>query len=101
MGIISVGMIMDFHLIFSVLAVSRNDLVGCQLVGVIGIFATFASAAYHFFLSSLIDTLSKLYNPKELSHRKYHFFSIICGLFFSMMSILLHDNGLNVSYILD
>jgi hypothetical protein len=65
---------------------------------VIGVFATFAGAAYHFFLSILIDNLSKVYNPKELSYRKYNFFSIMCGLSFSMVSILLHDNGLNVRY---
>jgi hypothetical protein len=94
MGIIIVDCIMTTHLIFSLTSVSKRNLVGCQLVGLIGVFATFASAAYHFYLSELINTLSKVFNPKDLSHLKYHFYAIMCGLFFSMFSIIVEDIGI-------
>jgi hypothetical protein len=63
-------------------------------VGLIGVFATFASAAYHYYLSELINTLSKVFNPKDLSHLKFHFYAIMCGLFFSMFSIIVEDIGI-------
>ena len=85
------------HLIFSITSLSRRSLVGCQLVGLIGVFATFASAAYHFYLSELILSVSKVFNPKDLSHLKYHFYAIMTGLFFSMFSIVIEDIGITVS----
>lgn len=94
MGIIIVDCIMTIHLIFSLTSVSKRNLIGCQLVGLIGVFATFASAAYHFYLSELINTLSKVFNPKDLSHLKYHFYAIMFGLFFSMFSIIVEDIGI-------
>ena len=97
MGIIIVNVIMVVHVVFSVLPVSKKNLVGCQLVGLIGVFATFAGAAYHYFLSELILTLSKVFNPKDLSHLKYHFYAIMTGLFFSMFSIIIEDIGITVS----
>ena len=96
MGIIIVDEIMVVHLLFSILNMSKKNLVGCQLVGLIGVFATFASAAYHFYLSELINTLAKVFNPKDLSHLKYHFYAIMCGLFFSMFSIIIEDIGITV-----
>ena len=96
MGIIIVDEIMVVHLIFSILSMSKKNLVGCQLVGLIGVFATFAGAAYHFYLSELINTLSKVFNPKDLSHLKYHFYAIMTGLFFSMFSIIIEDIGITV-----
>lgn len=94
MGIIIVDGIMVLHLIFSVMSTTKKSLVGCQLVGLIGVFATFASAAYHYYLSELINTLSKVFNPKDLSHLKFHFYAIMCGLFFSMFSIIVEDIGI-------
>jgi hypothetical protein len=96
MGIIIVNEIMAVHLIFSVLTISKRNLVGCQLVGLLGVFATFSSAAYHFYLSELILTLSKVFNPKDLSHLKYHFYAILTGLIFSMFAILVEDIGITV-----
>lgn len=61
-----------------------------------GVFSTFAGAAYHFFISELIDSLQKVYNPKEISHIKYHFYAVITGLFFSMLAIIIEDIGLDV-----
>ena len=63
-------------------------------MGLIGVFATFSSAAYHYYLSELINTLSKVFNPKDLSHLKFHFYAIMCGLFFSMFSIVVEDIGI-------
>ena len=97
MGIIIVNVIMVIHVVFSILSVSKKNLVGCQLVGLIGVFATFAGAAYHYFLSELILTLSKVFNPKDLSHLKYHFYAIMTGLFFSMFSIIIEDIGITVT----
>ncbi len=100
MGIIIVDEIMVMHLIFSLMTVSKRNLVGCQLVGLIGVFATFASAAYHLYLSELINTLSKVFNPKDLSHLKYHFYAIMFGLIFSMVSIITEDIGITVDFFL-
>ena len=94
MGIIIVDEIMVLHLMFSLMSMSKRNLVGCQLVGLIGVFATFASAAYHFYLSELINTLSKVFNPKDLSHLKFHFYAIMCGLLFAMFSIVVEDIGI-------
>jgi hypothetical protein len=94
MGIIIVDEIMVLHLMFSLMSVSKRNLVGCQLVGLIGVFATFASASYHLYLSELINTLSKVFNPKDLSHLKYHFYAIMFGLVFSMFSIIIEDIGI-------
>jgi hypothetical protein len=99
MGIIIVDEIMVMHLIFSLMTVSKRNLVGCQLVGLIGVFATFASAAYHLYLSELINTLSKVFNPKDLSHLKYHFYAIMFGLIFSMVSIITEDIGITVDFL--
>ena len=96
MGILIVDEIMTIHLIFSNLRISKNNLVGCQLVGLIGVFATFAGAAYHFYLSELILSVSKVFNPKNLSHLKYHFYAILTGLIFSMFSIIIEDIGITV-----
>lgn len=63
-------------------------------MGLIGVFATFASAAYHVYLSELINTLSKVFNPKDLSHLKYHFYAIMFGLSASMLSIIFEDIGI-------
>ena len=98
MGIIIVDEIMVIHLMFSVMNISKRNLVGCQLVGLIGIFATFAGAAYHFYLSELILSVSKVFNPKDLSHLKYHFYAIMTGLFFSLFSIIIEDIGITVCY---
>jgi hypothetical protein len=97
-GIIIIDEIMVIHLIFSILPWSRRSLVGCQLVGLIGVFSTFAGAAYHFYLSELILNLSKVFNPKDLSHLKYHFYAIMIGLVFSMFSIVFEDIGITVSF---
>ena len=94
MGIIIVDEIMVVHLILSILNMTKKNLVGCQLVGLIGVFATFADAAYHFYLSELINTLSKVFNPKDLSHLKFHFYAIMTGLFFSMFAIIIEDIGI-------
>lgn len=98
MGIIIVDEIMVIHLIFSVMRISKKNLIGCQLVGLIGVFATFAGAAYHFYLSELILSVSKVFNPKDLSHLKYHFYAIVIGLFFSLFSIIVEDFGITVIY---
>ena len=95
-GIIIVDEIMVVHLVFSVLSISRKSLVGCQLVGLIGVFATFATAAYHLYLSELILSITSVFNPKDLSHLKYHFYAIMTGLFFSMFSIVIEDIGITV-----
>lgn len=95
-GIIIVDEIMVIHLVFSVLSLSRSSLVGCQLVGLIGVFATFAAAAYHLYLSELILSITSVFNPKDLSHLKYHFYAIMTGLFFSMFSIVIEDIGITV-----
>ena len=97
MGIIIVNMIMTLHVILSTVYAIRETYIGCYLVGVTGVFATFSAAAYHYFINDLIDTLQKVYNPKEISHKKYHFYSIITGLFFSMISIIIEDIGVDVS----
>lgn len=94
MGIIIVDEIMVLHLMFSLMTLSKRNLVGCQLVGLIGVFATFASASYHLYLSELINTLSKVFNPKDLSHLKFHFYAIMFGLLFSMFSIIIEDIGI-------
>ena len=94
MGIIIVDEIMVLHLMFSLMPLSKRNLVGCQLVGLIGVFATFASAMYHVYLSELINTLSKVFNPKDLSHLKFHFYAIMIGLLFSMFSIIIEDIGI-------
>lgn len=96
MGIIIVDEIMVVHLIFSITSMSKRNLVGCQLVGLIGVFATFACAFYHFYLSELINSLSKVFNPKDLSDLKYHFYAIMIGLLFSMFSIIIEDIGITV-----
>lgn len=98
MGIIIVDGIMVLHVVLSLTTGIKRSLVGCQLVGLIGVFATFASAAYHFYLSELITTLSKVFNPKDLSHLKYHFYAIMWGLAFSMFSIIVEDIGITVSF---
>ena len=89
MGIITVNMIMTLHVILSTLYSVRESYIGCYLVGVIGVFATYSSAAYHYYFNDLIGTLRKVYNPKEISHRKYHYYSILIGLGFSMLSIII------------
>lgn len=96
MGIIIMNQIMTLHIIFSVLFVTWTSYIGCYLVGIVGVFSTFAGAAYHFFISELIDSLQKVYNPKEISHIKYHFYAVITGLFFSMLAIIIEDIGLDV-----
>ncbi len=96
MGIIIVDEIMVLHLIFSVMNVSKRNLVSCQLVGLVGVFATFTCAFYHFYLSALINSLSKVFNPSDLSHLKYHFYAIMGGLLFSMFSIIVEDIGITV-----
>jgi len=68
MGIIIVEEIMVIYIIFSVLPISKDNLVGCQLIGLIGIFSNFSCAAYHFYLSDLILSVSKVFNPKDLTH---------------------------------
>lgn len=98
MGIIIVNLIMVVYIIFSVMSISKRNLVGCQLVGLIGVFATFACAAYHFYLSELILSVSKVFNPKDLSHLKYHFYAIMIGLVFAMLSIIIEDIGITVIY---
>lgn len=97
MGIIIVNLIMVIYIIFSVMSISKRNLVGCQLVGLIGVFATFSCAAYHFYLSELILSVSKVFNPKDLSHLKYHFYAIMIGLVFAMLSIIIEDIGITVS----
>ena len=69
-------------------------------MGLIGIFATFAAAAYHFYLSELILSVSKVFNPKDLSHLKYHFYAIMIGLSFSMLAIIIEDIGITVIFII-
>jgi hypothetical protein len=96
MGIIIVEEIMVIYVMFSVMTISKRSLVGCQLVGLIGVFATFTAAAYHFYLSELILSVSKVFNPKDLSHLKYHFYAIMAGLFFSMLAIIIEDIGITV-----
>ena len=100
MGIIIVDEIMVIYVLFSIANISKQSLVGCQLVGLIGVFATFSGAAYHFYLSELILSVSKVFNPKDLSHLKYHFFAIMMGLFFSLLSIIIEDIGITVHSIL-
>ncbi len=70
---------------------------GCYLVGVTGVYATFSTASYHYFISELIESLQKVYNPKEISHTKYHFYAVIIGLIFSMTSVIIEDISLDVS----
>eukprot|EP00347_Sterkiella_histriomuscorum_P011805 403371031 len=94
MGIIIVDEIMVIHLVFSIMQMSKRNLVGCQLVGLIGVFATFANAFYHYYLSELINSLSKVFNPKDLSHLKYHIYAIIFGLIASLISIIIEDIGI-------
>lgn len=96
MGIVIVDEIMVIHLVFSILQMSKRNLVGCQLVGLIGVFATFACAFYHYYLSELINSLSKVFNPKDLSHLKYHIYAIISGLIASLISIIIEDIGITV-----
>ena len=67
-------------------------------MGLIGVFATFANAFYHYYLSELINSLSKVFNPKDLSHLKYHIYAIIFGLISSLISIIIEDIGITVSY---
>lgn len=89
MGIILIDEIMVIYLIFSVLMISKHTSVGCELVGLIGIFATYSGAAYNFYLSDLILSVSKVFNPKDLSHFKYHLYSVMTGLFFSLIAIII------------
>ena len=96
MGIIVVDQIMVVHVIFAIMNVSKRNLVRCQLVGLVGVFSTFSCAFYHFYLSELINSLSKVFNPKDLSHLKYHFYAIMAGLLFSMFSIIVEDIGITV-----
>jgi len=39
-------------------------------------------------------SVAKVFNPKDLSHIKYHFYAIMVGLFFSMFSIIIEDIGI-------
>jgi site-specific recombinase len=98
MGIIITNMIMTLHVILSTLYSTRRSQIGCYLVGITGVFATFSSASYHYFISELIESLQKVYNPKEIKHMKYHFYAVIAGLFFSMLSVIIEDISLDVRY---
>ena len=96
MGIIVTNMLMTFHVIMSTLYATRQSQIGCYLVGVIGVFSTFSSASYHYHISELIESLQKVYNPKEIKHVKYHFYSVIAGLAFSLAAVILSDVNMDV-----
>lgn len=57
MGIIIVNMIMTLHVILSTIYSVRESYLGCYLVGVTGVFATFSASAYHYYINELIDNL--------------------------------------------
>jgi hypothetical protein len=83
---------MAFNIVASVIF-SRQSLVTCQLVGLIGVFSVFYNAAYHYYLSQLITSVAKVFNPKDLSHIKYHFYAIGAGLVFSLLAVIIKDIG--------
>jgi hypothetical protein len=91
-GIIIVDGMMAFNIVASAVF-SRQSLVTCQLIGLIGVFSVFYNAAYHYYLSQLITSVAKVFNPKDLSHIKYHFYAISAGLVFSLLAIIIEDIG--------